>query len=149
MLSLQNIPLSCNITMLHFFRCMGVSGTVKINQRLRDMAIFRKMSCYVMQEDLLQPNLTLFEAISVSASLKLGPSISSNDKKTIVSYQFLGNNKYKKYFDHFCFSCVLTSRWIISFTLYGLQVILIWLNYTVFVFIYCLFHIILNFVLLA
>ncbi|KAJ0178424.1 hypothetical protein K1T71_006247 [Dendrolimus kikuchii] len=49
----------------------GVTGELLVNGELRDEQIFQKSSCYITQEDLLQPFLTVREAMDVAASLKV------------------------------------------------------------------------------
>ncbi|XP_047001501.1 ATP-binding cassette sub-family G member 1-like [Schistocerca americana] len=65
-------------------RLRGVTGSVLVNGKPRDLASFRRLSCYVMQEDLLQPHLTLVEAMVVAARLKLGKQLTEFQKKAVV-----------------------------------------------------------------
>ncbi|XP_022129072.1 ATP-binding cassette sub-family G member 1 [Pieris rapae] len=53
------------------YRSNGVTGELLVNGETRDEQSFQRSSCYITQEDLLQPLLTVREAIDVAASLKL------------------------------------------------------------------------------
>lgn len=62
----------------------GVGGTIYTNGAERQLALFNKLSAYIMQEDLLQPHLTVFESLLVAAHLKLGNELNKQDKRIAV-----------------------------------------------------------------
>lgn len=66
-------------------RCGDARGSIMVNSRPREMKTFRKMCRYIMQEDLLQPALTVSESMEIAADLKLGYTISKKTKLDSVT----------------------------------------------------------------
>lgn len=76
-------------------RCEGAAGIVTINGQPRDLRNFRRKSCYIMQEDLVQPKLTVLEAMRFAADLKLGGKVESEIRLKIVSILYFTKKKKK------------------------------------------------------
>lgn len=79
---LQRFPMT---SVFSLFRSMGATGTITVNGEPRNMKEFSKISRYIMQEDLMQPMLTVEEAMLVAANLKLSRVQSMKEKKVAVS----------------------------------------------------------------
>uniref|UniRef100_A0A1I8J0A2 ABC transporter domain-containing protein n=2 Tax=Macrostomum lignano TaxID=282301 RepID=A0A1I8J0A2_9PLAT len=48
----------------------NVEGDILVNGQIRNLRKFRKNSCYIMQEDLLLPHLSVHESMTCSANLR-------------------------------------------------------------------------------
>ncbi|XP_055837584.1 ATP-binding cassette sub-family G member 4 [Episyrphus balteatus] len=68
------------LDVLSGFKTTGVDGSILLNGRRRDLTAFRRMSCYITQDDRLQPLLTVYENMQIAAGLKFGPYISPEEK---------------------------------------------------------------------
>lgn len=79
--------LKCKVEINNIFihcRISNVIGTILVNGKKRDLPRFRKMSCYIMQDDCLVPLLTVKEAMIVAVRLKVGKEVESETREIIV-----------------------------------------------------------------
>ncbi|XP_067625363.1 ABC transporter G family member 18 [Eurosta solidaginis] len=70
------------------FRATGVTGTIRVNGEKisTNSSTFRELSCYIHQDDLLRPQMTVGETMMLAAHLKLGFSSSKEYKQTLIKH---------------------------------------------------------------
>lgn len=66
------------------FKTRNVSGQILVNGKPRDLALFRRSSCFIMQDAPLLSQLTVEEAITCSSQLNLPRSCPDDQRKLIV-----------------------------------------------------------------
>ncbi|XP_063822397.1 ATP-binding cassette subfamily G member 4 [Ostrinia nubilalis] len=72
------------LDVLSGYRISGVGGAVFVNGRGRIMKNFKKMSCYIQQDDRLQGLLTVGENMALAADLKLPTTMDKYGKGEII-----------------------------------------------------------------
>ncbi|XP_068618206.1 ATP-binding cassette subfamily G member 4 [Battus philenor] len=65
------------------YRSAGVTGELLVNGQPRNEQRFQRLSCYITQEDLLQPYLSVREALDVAASLKLTKGATAHSEEIL------------------------------------------------------------------
>jgi len=82
----DNKPKKKNHVSIHIFdlSLKGVRGNVTVNGEERRLDSFRRLSCYIQQDDRLQPLLTVNENMSVAANLKLSMDKTQKYKDAVV-----------------------------------------------------------------
>lgn len=85
-----NAPLSLGFKAFSFkintlnYRSAGVTGEFLVGGRPRNDHEFHKLSCYITQDDLLQPLMTVGELMNLAAALKLPSTSSTALRKSTV-----------------------------------------------------------------
>uniref|UniRef100_T1PBK3 ABC-2 type transporter n=1 Tax=Musca domestica TaxID=7370 RepID=T1PBK3_MUSDO len=72
------------LNLLAGFGISSYSGYININRNPRDPRLFRKMSRYIMQNDIVDPYFTVMEAMMLAANLKLGSEFNRQQKLEII-----------------------------------------------------------------
>lgn len=79
--------------MFLFFRKTGMGGTIRTTGDDKNddsnKGVNKKQSCYIMQDDQLNPLFSVFEIMLMAADLKLSPAVSLKAKKLAVSTYLL------------------------------------------------------------
>ena len=73
------------LDILSGYRISNVTGDVYVNGDCRDMDMFKRISCYITQDDRLEGLLTVLEYMKIAADLKLGNVVSDSEKNSVVS----------------------------------------------------------------
>ncbi|XP_076227051.1 ATP-binding cassette subfamily G member 4 isoform X1 [Nomia melanderi] len=72
------------LNILTGYKSAGAEGSITMNGHERNLSAFRKLSCYIMQDNQLHSNLTVAEAMKVAANLKLGSHVSKAEKEEVI-----------------------------------------------------------------
>lgn len=72
------------LNILTGYKTDGTKGQILMNENERDLSHFRKLSAYIMQDNQLHSNLTVDEAMSVAAKLKIGDK-PRHEREDIIS----------------------------------------------------------------
>ncbi|XP_014468323.1 PREDICTED: ATP-binding cassette sub-family G member 1-like isoform X2 [Dinoponera quadriceps] len=86
------------LNILTGYKTSGMEGLITINGHERDLSAFRKLSCYIMQDNQLHANLTVTEAMKVAASLKLGSHMDKAEKEEVIQeiLETLGLSEHRR-----------------------------------------------------
>jgi len=86
------------LNILTGYKLSGMEGSITINGEDRNLKTFKKLSCYIMQDNQLHANLTVEEAMSVATNLKLEKTMSRTDKDDVITeiLETLGLQEHRK-----------------------------------------------------
>ncbi|KAJ8669380.1 hypothetical protein QAD02_000639 [Eretmocerus hayati] len=86
------------LNILTGYKTTGMDGSITMNGHERNLSAFRKLSCYIMQDNQLHGNLTVAEAMQVAASLKLRRSVAKKEKEEVIQeiLETLGLAEHRK-----------------------------------------------------
>lgn len=73
------------LDVLSGYKVTGVKGAILVNGKERDLNEFRRVSCYIQQDDRLQPLLTVKENMMIAADLKLPSKITYKEKQETIN----------------------------------------------------------------
>ncbi|RZB38727.1 hypothetical protein BDFB_013827 [Asbolus verrucosus] len=74
----------------------GVEGSIKVNNLPRDLENFNKISSYITEDNVVQPLLTVKEAMTFAAGFKLGTYVKYEEKIAVVRDSNVSENKNSK-----------------------------------------------------
>ncbi|SPP79198.1 ATP-binding cassette sub-family G member 4 isoform X1 [Drosophila guanche] len=83
------------LNLLAGFGSVSNVGEILVNNSPRDMRVFRKMSRYIMQTDVLDPQFTVLEMMLLAAHLKLGTDLNLKQKLEVID-EILGMLRLKR-----------------------------------------------------
>ncbi|KAH8409392.1 hypothetical protein KR222_002321 [Zaprionus bogoriensis] len=72
------------LNLLAGFGTLSASGQILVNSSPRDMRVFRKMSRYIMQTDILDQQFTVKEMMLLATNLKLGNELNLKQKLEVI-----------------------------------------------------------------
>ncbi|XP_034187732.1 ATP-binding cassette subfamily G member 4 isoform X1 [Osmia lignaria lignaria] len=86
------------LNILTGYKSTGVEGSITMNGHERNLSAFRKLSCYIMQDNQLHANLTVAEAMKVASNLKLGSHVSKEEKEEVIQeiLETLGLSEHRR-----------------------------------------------------
>nr|XP_034826792.1 ATP-binding cassette sub-family G member 1 isoform X1 [Maniola hyperantus] len=86
------------LNILTGYKTSGMEGSITVNGMERNLSSFRKLSCYIMQDNQLHGNLTVEEAMAVATALKLPSATNRADKEEVIQeiLETLGLSEHHK-----------------------------------------------------
>ncbi|XP_065339808.1 ATP-binding cassette sub-family G member 1-like isoform X1 [Cloeon dipterum] len=71
------------------YKVTGVNGSILSDRQPRVLSAFRRLSCYIQQDDRLQPLLTTMESMTLAANLKLSIEVTAKEKQRTVNQELI------------------------------------------------------------